>query len=159
VLVATPRNAPALVERGKVALAQRRPARAREFLWKAAEVTPYDRDTAYTFAQCLDQLDEEDEARKWLGRVDQIDADQKRLTQLTRRMLDEPRNPALRSEAGEIFLRNGQEHQGLRWLYSALQEDPRHRPAHRALARYYQRNGQADLAAQHERALQAGGTP
>ena len=50
-----------------------------------------------------------------------------------------------------LLFRQGEPEQGLRWLESALKEDPRHKASHRALADYYERAGKADLAARHRR--------
>jgi Flp pilus assembly protein TadD len=47
---------------------------------------------------------------------------------------------------GELFLRNGREQDGLRWLRSALREQPDHGPTRQALAAYYERKGQTDRA-------------
>jgi Tfp pilus assembly protein PilF len=55
-----------------------------------------------------------------------------------------------------IFLRNGEPQKGLRWLGMALQQDPWHRPAHQALAEYYQETGRLDLAARHRQLAQPG---
>jgi Tfp pilus assembly protein PilF len=54
-----------------------------------------------------------------------------------------------------ISLRAGAAEEGLRWLNSALKEDPHYAPAHKALADYYQRHGDFNRAAQHRQ--KAGG--
>ena len=54
---------------------------------------------------------------------------------------------------GEIFLKLGNEKEGLRWLYSALQQDPGHRPTHQALRDHFRSKGQPERAAAHEKAL------
>ena len=48
---------------------------------------------------------------------------------------------------GRLLLRNGQEAQALRWLASALQEDPDHAAARQALDEYVQRTGDREGAA------------
>jgi Tfp pilus assembly protein PilF len=53
-----------------------------------------------------------------------------------------------------IFLKNGQDKEGLRWLASALQEDPAHRPTCQALADYYSRQGDAEAAERFRRLAQ-----
>jgi Tfp pilus assembly protein PilF len=62
-----------------------------------------------------------------------------------------PSDPAPRHEAGVILFRNGQEQEGLRWLASALQQDPNHRPTHELLVEYFEKHGQPEKAAQHRR--------
>ena len=55
-------------------------------------------------------------------------------------------DPAPRCETGTLLLRNGREQEGVRWLISALRNDPLYRPAHKALADHYERLGKRDLA-------------
>ena len=50
---------------------------------------------------------------------------------------------------GLIFLQTGQAKEGLRWLNSALQEDPGYRPTHQALMEYYESIGDEEQAAWH----------
>jgi Tfp pilus assembly protein PilF len=50
-------------------------------------------------------------------------------------------------------LRNGLESEGLRWLESALVEDPRHGPTHLALADFYARAGDKVKAEQHRKMM------
>src|SRR5207244_9861811 len=119
------------------------------WLGRAAVRMPYDRDTLYNLYQCLLQRGQRDEAQQYLERVEKIGADRQLLAELTRKITASPKDPALRHEAGLICLRNGQEQEGVRWLHSALVEDPAHRPSHQALAKYYQQVGQAQKAAYH----------
>src|SRR5207237_9485348 len=66
-----------------------------------------------------------------------------------------PHDPALHHEMGTILLMMGKDKLALHWLHSALREDPEYRPAHEALADYYNRAGDAAQAARH-RALASG---
>jgi Tfp pilus assembly protein PilF len=70
-------------------------------------------------------------------------------------VLKSPRDPALRVEAAAIFLRSGEEQEGLRWLDMALHLDGGYRPAHQALADYFERHGQPERAAHHRRLARA----
>jgi len=65
------------------------------------------------------------------------------------RMQETPHNPALHYEFAMIALRGGAIDDGVRWLESALKEDPKYAPAHRTLASYYQQQGDAAQAARH----------
>ena len=73
------------------------------------------------------------------------------LHELAAKMDSTPHDPALDYEIGMVFLRNGRDKDGVRWLGYALLEDPKHRPAHRALAKYYERAGNKKLAERHRR--------
>ncbi|HZY90544.1 MAG TPA: hypothetical protein VFE78_37325, partial [Gemmataceae bacterium] len=60
-----------------------------------------------------------------------------------------PHDAALHCEAGVISLRMGSVTEGVRWLKSALKENPRYGPAHEALALFYERTGDRALAGRH----------
>jgi hypothetical protein len=53
-----------------------------------------------------------------------------------------------------MFLRIGFTEEGLRWLGTALKEDPGDRLTQQALAEYYERANMKDLAAPHRQLLQ-----
>jgi Tfp pilus assembly protein PilF len=135
VLATEPRNAEALSERGKLAVQTGHAAEAEEPLRRALALAPFDRETNYTWYLCLRQLGREAEAARALEAVQRIRADLQRVSDLRRRVATAPRDAALRCEVGVIFLRNGQEREGLRWLRSALAIDPGHAAARQALAR------------------------
>lgn len=150
-VAAEPRNAQALAARGRVAQASKEFAEAEDWLRRAVAAAPYEREVVYAFTQCLQDRGKKDEAKKWFDRLARIDADLKRMTAVIRAIHRAPHDPALRCEAGELMMRNGQEKEGLRWLDSALQQDPAHRPTHRALADYFERHGEPARAAAHRR--------
>ena len=75
----------------------------------------------------------------------------------TEQMQRRPNDPGLHHEVGVISLRVGAVREGLRWLYRALEIDPKHAPTHRALAEHYQRLGNAALAARHRRLAETAG--
>jgi tetratricopeptide (TPR) repeat protein len=140
-LAGQPGHVETLSERGRLALETGEAAAAEDWLRKAVALAPYDRDALYLLYQCLLQRGRRDEAQSHLTRLEAIAADLQLLSELTRKIAAAPNDPALRHEAGLICLRNGQDQEGLRWLQSALQEDPNHRPTQQALAEYYGRAG------------------
>jgi tetratricopeptide (TPR) repeat protein len=146
-----PRNAAALSERGKADLAGGNPAAAETWLRRSLAEAPHDRQTVYNLIQCLEKLGKTEEADAWRTKLKGIDADMRRLAAVTKAVLKAPNDPALRTEAGVLFLRNGEEEEGVRWLQMALKLDPSYWPAHRALADYFREHGQPALADQHER--------
>jgi tetratricopeptide (TPR) repeat protein len=149
VLAADPGHVEALSEKGKLALQTGQLDAAEKWLRKAVAGAPYDRDTLYNLYQCLLQRGKRAEAQECLEKVEKVAADRQRIAELTRNITANPKDPALRYEAGIICLRNGQEPEGVRWLLSALVEDATHRPTHKALAKYYERAGQPQRAAYH----------
>lgn len=146
-----PQHAGILTERGRLAREEGHPHQAAEWLRRAVALAPHDREALYNLCQCLESSGSEDEVRCYKQRFERADADLKRLGQLTKDVLREPQNPALRCEGGLIFLHNGEEEEGVRWLQHALHLDPGYRPAHEALADYYQRIGKTELAARQRR--------
>jgi predicted Zn-dependent protease len=150
-----PDHVEGLCEKGKLALEDRQPDAAERLLRRACALAPFDRDANYNLVQCLLHLDKKDEARGLQARLDRITADLQRAADLTRKVAAAPMDPGLRHEIGVLFLRNGQEKGGLRWLHSALQAAPGHRPTHATLAEHYQRSGQPQAAA-HQRAATGG---
>jgi tetratricopeptide (TPR) repeat protein len=148
-LAGRPGDAAALSERGRLAIDAGLPAEAEPWLRRAAEAAPHEEDVVYALVLCLQQLGKSDEAATWQVRLDRIKADLVRLGAVVRRIPEAPGDPELRREAGEILLRNGQEEEGLRWLRSALEQDPANRPTHRALADYFDRHGDKAEAQRH----------
>jgi tetratricopeptide (TPR) repeat protein len=156
-LAQAPDHIAGLVLRGKLAMRQLDLAAAERALRRAVALDGTDRDAVYNLSLCLQQQhtnEKQDEAAKWLRQFRQIEADQRRLSTLTKQILAAPHNPALRCEAGAIFLHLGNDKEGLRWLNSALQVDAHHVQSHEILRDYYRGKGQTELARFHERALQ-----
>ena len=75
------------------------------------------------------------------------------MDKLVREVNQKPNDPALRYEAGMIFLRNGFTQDGLHWLSTALDVDPNHRPTHQALADHFERTGEQARARHHRQFL------
>jgi Tfp pilus assembly protein PilF len=149
-LLAThPRHSLALSEQGLVALAAGNPEQAEELLRRAMQYGPQDRQVLFNMYQCLEKLDKKEEAAKVQAKLREMEADLSRMTQVMQDVLKRPHDPALRCEAGRIFLRNGFKDDGLHWLSTALQEDPHHQLTHQTLADYYDQAGDKELAEKH----------
>jgi tetratricopeptide (TPR) repeat protein len=153
-LLQKPVPAPVLTEKGKLALSLGETAEAEKWLRQSFALAPHDRDTNFQLYRCLEQSGKEEEAKAFFATFQRIERDQDRLQDLFREMQKKPRDLSLRAEAGLILLRNGQTPEGIRLLEGVLQEDPRHKSAHQALADYYQSQGYNDRAMQHRRAAE-----
>jgi predicted Zn-dependent protease len=70
------------------------------------------------------------------AQLKKIEEELARLEEVTRQLASDPHNADLRCEAGRIMLRNGLETEGLRWLASALKEDPSHPATLQTLAEH-----------------------
>jgi Tfp pilus assembly protein PilF len=150
-LARQPRNSAALLQRGVMAMVENQPAQAERWLRQAVALEPYGRLVNYHFFLCLERLGKKEEAQKVRGRLNKITEDLQLLAEVTEKVLTAPNDPKWRYQAGVILLRNEQKEEGLRWLLSALEMDPRHAPTHAALAAHYEREGNRELAAYHRR--------
>ena len=150
VVAAHPDYGPALMELGIVEAAAGRDDAAERWLRRAVRVQPYSYQAVYAFAQCLDRLGQDAEAKVQAEHARQIKNRIERLSEISRRdMTVRPFDPALRIELGRLFLGLGQKEVGARWLYSAVQVAPQDPAAHAALAKYYDEEGDTARAAQH----------
>jgi tetratricopeptide (TPR) repeat protein len=134
--------------RGRLAMA-RGAATALPFLRRAVALDRSDPDIRYWLFVCLQQVGTPAQASEAEKQWRQCAADLRRAGELGAAISAAPHDPELRREMGELFLRNGRDADGLRWLESALRERPDHAPTHRALAAYYERLGRPDLARRH----------
>jgi predicted Zn-dependent protease len=144
-----PRQFSLLLERGRLALDLGRDAEAERFLRQAVDLVPDDYQANYSLGICLGRRGKSAEAEQYRERAKRIEADMIRIADLTEKLQAAPYNPALRCEIGKLFVRIGENQEGLFWLESALRADPAHEAAHDALADYYTRNHQPTRAARH----------
>ncbi len=149
VLADHPQNGTALAERSRLALASESAAEAEKWFRRALKAVPFERDVLYGLYQCLEQLGKRQEAEEILARLKRIESDLDRLANLTGQIARQSRSADLRCEAGLILMRNGQEAEAVRWLESALLDDPDHAGTHQALGEYYERIGNRERALQH----------
>ena len=134
-------NSDALLECGRFALRQKRPADAESLLRRAVLLAPNDHEVHFELAVCLGQLGRTNESRQNLERFKQIEADLMLLEKTVAAMVKTPNDPGPRREAGRICLRNGQVSEGLRWLDGALEVAPDDKPTHQILADFYASQG------------------
>jgi len=152
VLARRPDFAPALAERGQIALERGEYAAAEKWLYEAVKGNPSDHRARFHLIQCLRRVGKEAEAQKQEQQLKQLEADLKRIDEIAnRRMAEAPHDPALHCELGTILLRCGFVEPGLHWLDTALRHDARCTAAHQALAEYYQRIGASEQAEHHRR--------
>jgi predicted Zn-dependent protease len=134
-----PEHSGALAERGKIDLDAGNAVEAEKWLRRAVGVAPFEREALYNLYRCLGRNGQTTEAGECLARLNRIDEDRKRLDELRAAVMTAPHDAALRSEMGVILLRNGQDREGVRWLQSALQEDPAYGAARQALEEHHRR--------------------
>jgi Tfp pilus assembly protein PilF len=148
-LADNPRDWKALAERGRLAMDNESPQEAEKWLRQALAIAPHESDIGYSLCQCLRRLGKNKEAEEVLAGLKRVEKDLEHMAELSRQIARSPHDPALRCEAGLLLIRNGLDSEGLRWLESALAEDPRHKPTHLALADFYARQGEKEKAELH----------
>jgi predicted Zn-dependent protease len=153
-LAEQPRSAAALAERGRLLLQQGKAAEAEKSLRRAVELAPSDTQALYQLSVCLNRAGKRVEGQKTIARLKALQDNLSRVGDLLKKMDESPQDPAPRCQAGLLLLGSGFEAEGVRWLHRALLLDPRHRPAHQALADYYQRTGNRELADRHRKLAQ-----
>jgi predicted Zn-dependent protease len=151
VLQAHPDNGPALRTLGEIDLQEGKPAEAEERLRQAVRVLPNDYRAQWSLYQALQrQQGKAAEAQAQLAQAEQLKERNERLAEIrTRKMSQDPHNPALHCELGTLLLSLGYKEIGERWLLSALNEKSDYAPAHKALAAFYEEQGDAEKAAYH----------
>jgi tetratricopeptide (TPR) repeat protein len=150
VLAEHPDCTPALSGRAQVALQQGDVDGALRWAAKAMAVDSYDYQINFLFYQCLKQCGKQKEAQEQFAKVEKIKSNILRMQELgTKKLQAAPNDPALRCEMGTLSISLGQDEVGLGWLLSALQKAPDYKPAHAALADYYDRKGDSRQAVHH----------
>jgi Flp pilus assembly protein TadD len=146
-----PDDTAVLLELGSMELEGGNPRQAEIWLRSAVEREPNDFHMCFNYARCLERLGRSVEARKYRDRCKQIEDSLRRLEKLMQSIAVSPRDPEPRREAGTIMIQNGQVKAGIRWLETALEQDPNHGPTHKALADHYLREGDLTRAEFHRR--------
>jgi tetratricopeptide (TPR) repeat protein len=148
-------DAPALAERGRLALDEQATEEGITLLRRAIALAPYLRDANYTLYLELTKQGRIAEAEVCQERMKQAKKARDELAHLTQQLGAAPDDADLRCRIAQIFLNYGDGEEGVRWLLTTLQNHPRHAPSHRVLAEYYQKHGQNDRAAEHRRLADA----
>jgi tetratricopeptide (TPR) repeat protein len=129
---------------------------AEHWLRKAIEQHPLDPAARYSLHLTLQaQPDRQEEAERERLLWEKDREAGVRLAQLLRGKLSEnPNDPDLAAEAGEILLQQGEDQRALFWLKKAVQIDQRNARSHRALAAYYEKISNIPLADEHRKQLE-----
>ena len=138
VLAEQPQFGPALALRGRLALEGGQTQEAEAWLRRAVTQNPGDHQAEYNLIVCLHQNGKDAEAQAHQQRLTQREEDLKRFNEIITKDLEQrPHDPELHYTLGRLLLRSGYRAEGLRWLHSALAQDPQYALARQALAEYY----------------------
>jgi tetratricopeptide (TPR) repeat protein len=143
VLERDPRNQPALLVSARLALQEGDLEQAENQSRRAVAADPSDREAHFLLSQSLlRQPSKQAEAKEQLVRFKRVEADWQTLHEITTKKLGAaPHDPDLMYQLGVLWLRLGDEKEGVEWLKNALRADPSHQPSRKALADYYRRVG------------------
>jgi tetratricopeptide (TPR) repeat protein len=140
-LAEQPARADVLVERGRLALREEGAAPAQSYFRRAIAADSSNLDANRCLLRCLDETGgSAEESARVAGQLRQLEIQAGRISQLRGEILGAPSDPEPRYRIGILLLQSGQE-EGLEWLATVLNLDPRHESARAALADYFQRTG------------------
>lgn len=140
-----------LVERARVAFRQGQPQQGERWARRLVEQHPAASDGYLVLAFCLEAQGRSAEARVQRQRWQALDAAHYHLTLIQPDLARYPTEANLHYQAGSIFLTLEQLEAARESLEHALRLDPQHRPTHRLLADYFIRQGQPELAREHQK--------
>jgi tetratricopeptide (TPR) repeat protein len=145
-----PDDAPLLIALANLDIQEERGADAEARLRRVLKADPSDTEALFVLASALRIQGKIDEAQAVLTEHTAKRALMDRLNALLKDVADGPTaRPSDHAEIGELFIRIGQEKVGVYWLERALEGDPENQRAHKALASYYEKQGDAANGALH----------
>lgn len=155
VLTSHPNHVVALRTLSQIHLQDGRLSAAESLLRRALRAAPRDYKVHGLLHQVLQQQGRIEEAEAQHEQVRILEARWKLYRKIARDLAEHPQDPELQCELGASLLQLGYEDLGLRWLLSAVNEDPRSRRGHELLARWYEDHRDADRAAYHSSQVRA----
>lgn len=145
-----------LMELGQVLLDRGELNEAIRVLTEVTQTDPLNSTAFYAIGSAWAGLGEKEKAFEFFDKSKQLREQFGRLTTITSELVSHPERADLRWEAGKILMDQGMYREGAAWMSTALMYDPDHRPAHEALARYYETVKPDQALARHHRS-KAGG--
>ena len=140
-LTEQPARADVLVERGRLALREEGTTPAETYFQRAVIADPNNLDANRFLLLCLEETGgNAKESAQVDGRLRQLEIRDGQIARLRSEIQAAPNNTELRYRIGMLLVQSGRE-EGLEWLATVLELDPRHQPARAAVAAYYQRTG------------------
>jgi predicted Zn-dependent protease len=147
-LVLQPRNTGAMFARAVLADEGGEPEKAVSLLREVLRLDPQRQRTAgYRLSMALARSGQKQEAEQVLAEVRRLQD----VGNAVEAAKSQPENLGLKVRLGESLIAQGHTQDGLRFLTEALARDAAFAPAHRAMAAYYEKHGQASRAAEHRR--------
>ncbi len=127
------------------AIEEDRPEEALQWLRKAQAIDVNDRITNQKLIEVLHQLRRDDEAREIQRRTQEQERQLTRLEDITKEILNQPKDVLLRNEAGNLLLQLDQHEKALHWFFSAFLIDQNNQAAKDGIRKCLQKVGDKDL--------------
>lgn len=143
-------KADVVTELATIMLEQKQHGEAIKLLTEAIDTVRSNPVAQYVLSRAYTQAGDVDRAAAHGAESKRIYAQYARLAEITLELLAEPANADLRYEAGRILMEQGLVREGAAWMTTALTDNPLHREAHTALAKYFSEIGDARLAKYHQ---------
>lgn len=149
--------AKALALRGLVELEDGGPKEAAPWLAKAQARSPNDSEIINALAALATRQGDQDKIKHYQERRREFEKQAAELVELQKKLVDLQRQPksdpaekrAMAFQIGKAMFAVGLEDVGEQWLRNVLREQPDHQEAHKILAEYYERSGDAEQAKAH----------
>ncbi|MFN9718976.1 MAG: tetratricopeptide repeat protein [Planctomycetota bacterium] len=138
-------------ELGQVLLDQQKTEEATALLREVIRITPQDSTAHYALGTALAAEGQHEEAQREFSKSRELVEQYARLSTITQALVNNPANPDLRWEAGEILMKQGLAAEGAAWMSTALMYEPAHQNTHRRLAEYYETVKPDAAMAEHHR--------
>jgi tetratricopeptide (TPR) repeat protein len=126
---------------------------AYNWLKKALEIDPNDRLANQKMFEVLRRLNRDEEARQVQLHAKEIEKQLVRMDEINKELLDQPKDVALRNEAGNILLKLGKPKEAFSWFISAFFIDARDKPTKEGMRKCLQRMGDRDLTDRYKQFL------
>jgi tetratricopeptide (TPR) repeat protein len=130
-----------------------RPEEALEWLQKAQKIDPNDHLMYQRLVEVLRRLNRDAEAQQVLQRSKEIDQQLSRLDEIVKDVLNQPKDVALRNEAGNILLKLEKPQEAFRWFISAFFIDSKYQPTRDGMKKCLQRMGDKELTDRYKQLL------
>lgn len=151
-VVHLPNDPALLVALANLDLQEGRPADAERHLLTVLKSDPSDTEALFVLGSVYQTQGRAAEAAGILAEFERKRKIVDRVNDLLKDVADSPTaQPGEYAQIGELFAELGREKFALYWLERALEREPDNQRAHRALAAYYERHGDAARAASHRR--------
>jgi tetratricopeptide (TPR) repeat protein len=142
-LAEDPDNADALLVRAKIAAKEKHWDEAEADVRKVLGKRVWDRQANKLLAECLGrnnnrpELETKRELETVRSRLDCLQLEVLQLDQVTKAIVNKPKDATLRWEAGALMICSGEVKSGIGWLKGALDIDPQHKRAAALMTAYY----------------------